>query len=137
MSTVSAPGKLSLNERAAGRPTPASSDAARLAKRFVIAALEDHYDDVNKRYKPGHSDKTIAKEAGCAEAVVADLREDMFGPIGEPDEFSDLRAKIAAAEAACESILAEFTAKAKQAHSLVTGLAQELERVAIANGWKR
>lgn len=113
------------------------SDAARLAKRLVIAALEDHYDDVAKRYRPGHTDASIAKEAGCAEAVVAKLREDLFGPLGEPDEIAELRGKLDMLRGRVREIKERAAADIQQANDALGEVAAQIDRLATANGWRR
>jgi hypothetical protein len=71
-----------------------ASEAAKKAKRLVYAALEDYYDDAAKRYRPPHTDKTIAEELGVAEAFVKVIRETDFGPITPPDEYQKLVADM-------------------------------------------
>lgn len=63
-------------------------------KRQVYLALEDYYDDATKRYREGHTDKSVAAEIGCAEAFVKSIRDADFGPISPPDAFGAIRVEI-------------------------------------------
>lgn len=99
------------------------SDAARQAKRFALLALDDHYDMSAKCYRRGHSDATIAKEAGCSEAVVAKLRDDMYGPVGEPPELRALRDELAAMQEDAQRYLDKMIALQQQATALGTRFA--------------
>lgn len=58
---------------------PAMSPDAKKAHRLVMGALEDFYDEAKKRYRPGHTDQSIADEVGVAPAAVAKVREEFFG----------------------------------------------------------
>lgn len=90
------------------------SDAAREAKRLVLTALEDHYDECRKCYKPGHSDATVAKETGASEATVSKIREEFFGPLVEPDEVRALREELARVSAALADLQGSFDKLAKR-----------------------
>lgn len=73
---------------------PAPTDAAKKAKRAVYQALEDYYDDSQKRYRPGHTDKSIADELGVSEVFVKGIRDADFGPISPPTEVSDFQTAL-------------------------------------------
>lgn len=118
---------------------PVPSDAAKRAKRLVYMALEDYYDDARKAYKAGHSDASIAKEIGVAEAFVAKIREEDFGPIAEPAEITALRNQIAklredgvAAFAAAEEALS----RADRLQRAVNDAVGELSALCRRNGWR-
>lgn len=66
--------------------------------RLMMMALEEVYDDVNKRYRGDSTDKTLAEELGdgIRPGWVAKLREQFFGPAGGNEEMERLRADIAA-----------------------------------------
>lgn len=115
------------------------SDAAKKAKRLVYMALEDYYDDGKKAYKPGWTDDRIAKEVGCAEAFVARIREDDFGPVGVPPELEAFRKEVEAAAAVEEEarVRAEIAAKlAGDAKEGVRALEARLNAMAVKNGWR-
>lgn len=139
---------------------PAASDAAKKAKRMVYRALEDYYDDVRRAYRVNtktnepHSDATIAKELGVAEAFVAKIREDDFGPIAEPSELSALRADLAGARNGVvrlhdefkaelgrmgkeiEKVEGRFLANMQAALDKVTFIEDRLSGLCTKNGWR-
>lgn len=78
-----------------------TSGAAKLARRALRLALEDHYCDLNRVYKNGKSDGALAKEFGLSEAFVRQVREQDYGPLEKPqglddfgDKLADLRSRI-------------------------------------------
>jgi len=75
--------------------TVEKSAAARQAKRMVYALLEEGYDDKKKCYRTGWSDDKIADETGASVQLVAQVREEDFGPLGKPEELRNLEAQIA------------------------------------------
>jgi len=90
---------------------PIPSDAARAQRRLAFMAIEEAYDDTAKRYKPGHSDASIAKAVGCAEGLVATVRNENFGPAvpPEPPEVARLRQEIAALGGSIKMLEADNT----------------------------
>ena len=84
---------------------PPPSDAAKRARRMVYMALEDYYDEGKKAYKPGYSDKTIAKDTGASEAVVAAIREQDFGPVGPPNEIAEILEAVKALTARLDKLM--------------------------------
>lgn len=107
---------------------PQASDAARKAKRLVYQALEDAYDDVAKRYRNGWSDDRVAKETGAAPAFVKQIREQDFGPLGEPVELASLRHEV-------DALRAEASASNADLIRRVDALAQKLTNICRQNGW--
>ena len=77
-------------------PKPEPTDAAKAMRRLAYVAIEDGYDEAAKRYKAGYTDASIAKDVGCLEKLIADIREQFFGPAAppEPPEIAELRAAI-------------------------------------------
>ncbi|WP_226018461.1 hypothetical protein [Novosphingobium sp. FKTRR1] len=61
------------------------------AQRVVCTALEEHFDEKAGAYRAGHTDATIAKEAGCSEVYVKQFRENAFGKLHEPQELTEIR----------------------------------------------
>lgn len=66
--------------------------------RLIMMALEESYDDTNKRYRGDSTDKTLAEDLGdgIRPGWVARLRDQFFGPAGGNEEMERLRADIAA-----------------------------------------
>jgi len=129
------------NEAAdAAMPKVVASEAAKRAKRMAYMALIDYYDDAAKRYKPGHSDASIAAEVGCAEVVVAKIREDDFGPLGTPTEITQLIAELGQARAQVARLREEgagLIAKIEVICKSVTALEQRFSAACVKNGWKQ
>lgn len=70
------------------------SDAARAQRRKVFHEIDDAYE--NGRYKTGVTDQTIAAKLVVAVSMVAEIREQNFGPAGPDPRIVDLERKIAA-----------------------------------------
>lgn len=133
---------------------PAASDAAKKAKRMVYMALEDYYDDARKGYKPGHSDASIAKELDVAEAFVAKIREEDFGPISEPSELAALRKELLDARMVAvdlnttfavdserlrkeiEKVQAQYLANVQAMLDKVTFIEDRMNGLCTKNGWR-
>lgn len=62
--------------------------------RKVFAALEDHFDEPKRLFKPGWSDQKIADELKVALPVIVSIREDAFGKLAENPEVTQLRDDI-------------------------------------------
>lgn len=75
-------------------PTPAASSL--MVELYLH--LGDAYDPVNKCYRPGHTDASIAAKLGMAEALVAKRREADFGPIVRDTFIDDIRKELASIE---------------------------------------
>lgn len=104
-------------------------ETRRRLKRNVIEWLGETYDEDKCCYKSGFSDASIAKETGAAEKFVAEIREDLYGPMGEPDDLRQLRADFAAHMESGKAWLAEHDRVAKTFYA-------RLERLIIKNGWR-
>lgn len=76
------------------KPTPKQ-------ERLIILALEDAYDDTEKRYRGSATDKTLADDlgGGIMFGWVAEIRERLFGPSGGNEEIEAIKAEIAASDA--------------------------------------
>jgi hypothetical protein len=110
---------------------PAPTVAAREARRLAIAGLDEGYDITNERYKSGWSDKKIADECGIGEAAVAKLREELYGPLGEPAELVALRSELAALDKKGDAIAADLLELGKEAKTLKG----RFETLCRKNGW--
>lgn len=104
------------------------SDAAKKAHRLMMMALEDYYDEANKRYKPGYSDAKIAEETGASEAHVKKTREEYFGPLGQPVELEAVKSELSALQAMMEKTMAQFREQISAAQSRIA-------RICNINGW--
>jgi hypothetical protein len=87
--------KLMTTLKPAAKPV-APSPAALALNRDIRNALDLAYDDDKQRYNAGYSDEKVAQivGGGCPPAAVAALREKAYGPVGEPDEVSEIRSAI-------------------------------------------
>lgn len=91
-----------------------NADAAAKNKRIVILALEDYFDEAQRRYRDGRTDQSVAKELNLAPAFVQAVREEFFGKLAEPSEVGDVRAQVEAIKAQIGSLekrLGELAAK--------------------------
>lgn len=109
-------------------PVAVPTEAAKRAKRMVYLMLEENYDDVQKRYRAGWNDSKISTETGAHINLVLSVREESFGPLGEPQEFSDLRAMLDAQKQDAEAKIADIK-RGLQA------LETRFNAVCMKNGW--
>lgn len=109
-------------------PAPERSENAKIAFRLVMAALDEHYDDSAKTYRPGWDDARIAKDTGAALAVVAKTREEYFGPIGMPPAFGIIAEELRKLEAEERAAREAFAKRIAELHV-------RLSAVAKAHGW--
>lgn len=101
----------------AAAPAPAAPAPVPLAsrenKRLVILALEERYLDAQRGYDTGWSDERIAKDLDVPRKLVADIREEFYGP--EIDaEAARLRGEVAEIEgklATLQTVLSDLRAK--------------------------
>lgn len=119
---------MAANGTAIAASAPARSDEAKRAHRLVMQALEDYYDEANKRYRPSYTDARIAEETGAAEAHVKKTREEFFGPLGEPAELVAVKAELAALEHAFTKTIGSFNEQLNAAKDRVA-------RICKLNGW--
>jgi len=59
--------------------------------RKIYAALDDHFDDVKKRFAPGWDDQRIAKELDVSPELVIRIRREAYGELAEDPAISVLR----------------------------------------------
>lgn len=62
--------------------------------RKVFGALEDHFDEIKKLYKPGWSDAKIATDLGVSPDLVISLRKGAFGELAEDPHLTQFRDDI-------------------------------------------
>lgn len=77
---------------------PPPRQPSREDKRLIILEIENHYLGPDKGYSPGTTDETVAKSLNVPARWVADLREEFFGPLVNP-EIGKLNGDVAALEA--------------------------------------
>lgn len=95
-------------------------------KRLIILEIENHYLGADKGYSPGSSDETVAKSLNVPVKWVADLREDFFGPVLNP-EIAKLTADVAA-------LTARMDAHEREGRELRAKLMEIKERLVKAGG---
>lgn len=114
-------------------PKTSPSEAARAKRRdamdMLTLAFKLAQDGKSGTYQDGYSDAKIAKETGLAEKAVADLREDFFGPLGEPAELGEFRDALRK----CRD---EIAAGAEAARQAVRTLELRLDRMVDKLGLK-
>jgi hypothetical protein len=100
-------------------------------KRLIILALEDAYDDAEKRYRGGSTDRTVAEElgGGIMPGWVAEVREELYGPAGN-EEADQLRADIDALQKETARLIDAF--KSEQ-HKKIEELRSRLDDVVQAH----
>lgn len=145
--TATAPQTSTLAVASATEQTPSAK--AKAAKRAVMTWLDEAFEitgpDVG-RYKQGFSDASIAKETGCSEKAVADLREEFFGKIAKPRELDSIKVEVGnlllaagnlerTAQETAETIINNAKAEAKVIRDKATALTDRLNKIAAANGW--
>lgn len=113
------------------QPFIVATPAAGHAKRLIYLALEDAYDEVAKRYKTGYSDASIAAEVGMAEALVKTIREESYGPLGEPPELTTLRGELTRAM----GTLGQVRAAANACGTEVERIRLRMESICSKHGW--
>lgn len=127
---------------AADQATTPPSEAAKVQRRLAYTAVEDAYDEGARRYRPGHTDDTIAATVGCAPKLVASIRDEFFGPAAppEPPEVAALRADIAETLATARAMRAEgegMAARATRIEERAAAEAKRLDQLAGDFGWSQ
>lgn len=110
------------------------TNEAKKSVRAVWTLLEEHYDDDAKRYEHGWTDARVAAEAGMAEAYVAGIRSEHFGPTEDP-RVVELRADIERASAESSKAFAELAELVRAEHDRhakeMAALAQRAARLRL------
>lgn len=64
-------------------PEPRQPD--RESKRLIVLSIENAYLGPDKGYSPGHNDESVARSLNVPVKWVADIREEFFGPVVNPE----------------------------------------------------
>lgn len=108
----------------------AASDEARAAKRAVMQWLDEAFNVEKGTYRAGISDASIAKETGVAEAKVKALREEFYGPLGEPEELRVMRDDLALVKKNIVAALAGYD-------ETIARIERRFEAACAKNGWAK
>lgn len=122
--------------RSAPTPPVEASEAARMAKRFVMGGLETYFDDMKGCYKPGHSDATIAKNAGVSEDVVKRLRIEFYGDLKEPTEIEEFREEARKLEIELQELNETVQARSSALNKRLDDLHEKIDRIVRMNNWR-
>lgn len=66
----------------------------RKEERIIYAELEEFFDEMHGQYVKGQSDQTLADRIGVPAIMVADLREEAFGPIKSSPEIEAFKQEM-------------------------------------------
>lgn len=123
-------------------PAAGMTPDARKVHRAVMEALMSVYDDDGKRYTAGYTDTKVAEETGAAVEYVRKTREEFFGPVAVPPEFTALRGELDALTASIASARRDMATIRQNAEAKIAELAEQakaindkLDRIAKTNGW--
>ena len=72
--------------------TPVGPDP-KIARR-IYAALDEHFDEAKKLYKPGWDDVKIAKELEVSDVIVSKIRREAYGELAENPVLTQLKEDI-------------------------------------------
>jgi hypothetical protein len=113
-----------------------ATDKAKQAKRLAIDWLGEAFDVEAGQYKDATiTDASIGKDVGLSEKIVADLREEFFGPMKAPTEVRALMNEVRAAEAKGTALAAEFTAKMADVQKDISAIDKRLDALVLKKGW--
>lgn len=123
-------------------PAAGMTPDARKVHRAVMEALMSVYDDDGKRYTGGYTDAKVAEETGAAVEYVRKTREEFFGPVAIPPEFTALRGELDALTASIAATRRDMTtvrqngeAKIAELEEQAKGIKHRLDNAAKTNGW--
>lgn len=123
-------------------PAAGMTPDARKVHRAVMEALMSVYDDDGKRYTSGYTDAKVAEETGAAVEYVRKTREEFFGPVAIPPEFTALRgeldaltASIAATRRDMATVRQNGEAKIAELEEQAKGIKHRLDNAAKTNSW--
>jgi hypothetical protein len=112
------------------------SDKAKAAKRLAYDWLGEAFDVAEGQYKdPSITDASIAKDVGLSEKVIADLREEFFGPMKAPSEVRALRDEVRAAEERAGALVTEFNTKMAGIQKDIIAIDKRIDALVLKKGW--
>lgn len=95
-------------------------------KRLIILEIENHYLGPDKGYTPGTTDETVAKSLNVPVKWVADLRDEFFGPVINPE--------LVALKTALDAMLARLEAHERDGRDIRSKVMELKERVSKLAG---
>ena len=113
-----------------------ATDKAKQAKRLAYDWLTEAFDVAEGQYKdPTITDASIAKDVGLSEKVIADLREEFFGPMKAPSEVRALMDEVRAAEQRGAALVTEFNTKMAGVQKDIIAIDKRLDALMLKRGW--
>ena len=112
-------------------PTP---DAKRV-HRAVMEALMIAYDEDKKAYAQGYTDQRIADETSAAIEYVRKTREDYFGPLAAPSEFTALNRELDEITGRLNKSRDDMATVVQNLADSIDALHKRFHSVAVRNGW--
>lgn len=106
-------------------PVAAPSADAKAARREAHDRIAVYFDIANGSYTDGYSDQRIAEETGVAVAWVKQRREEEFGPIKTPKEYSEL-----------EDLLLLISTRHGEIHAEIQVIKAKMNELAKRSGWQ-
>lgn len=110
------------------------TEAARAQRRKVFHEIDDSYE--NGHYREGVTDATIAQKLLVAVTMVAEIREQNFGPAGPDPRIMELRKQVASLETRVEQVeaaglaaLEHAEAKAKEFRRDIASLLDRINKL--------
>lgn len=108
--------------------TVMSAAELRAARRAVVEWLNEFFDLERNCYKAGMSDNKIALEVGLQEREITAIREDLYGPLGPPEEVIKLMEKIVEVESSITALTEAFTQQRDEMAGEIASLRQRVEQ---------
>lgn len=108
--------------------TVMSAAELRAARRAVVEWLNEFFDLERNCYKAGMSDNKIALEVGLQEREITAIREDLYGPLGPPEEVVKLMEKIVEVESSITALTEAFTQQRDEMAGEIASLRQRVEQ---------
>lgn len=129
----------SVTETKPQQVVPAPSDVARKAKRDAIAWLDEAFNVDKGTYRAGVTDKSISTEVGLSVAAVAELREQLYGPIKMPEELQAFASRLDAIELTASHLKAEAQSMITALDTVLREINEDrasLGKLITNNGWR-
>lgn len=111
---------------------------AKAARRQVLQWLDESFDITGEdqgRYKAGVTDASIAKETGCSEKAVVEIREEFYGKLAKPRELDNILAEVGSLLLAADQLEKNAIAEAGVLRGKATDLQKRLDKISRDNGW--